>query len=90
MKQKEKGRWINSSLLLIVYLLFTAIVALPVAASSYTPMMTGENGHTVSAAFTVGEYVGDYQPIGILTERPLMIWTPTRCAFWSTTRSAQI
>lgn len=66
MKQQiQMHHWINKAALLLGILLVTLVV-IPVAASSYAPMMAGKAGYTTSAAFTVGETIDGYQPIGIL------------------------
>ncbi len=67
MKQESQKRyWMNKAGLLIGLLLLVALVAIPAAASSYAPMMAGKTGYSTSAAFTVGETINGYQPIGIL------------------------
>lgn len=63
---KQKSHRMNKAVLLLGLLLLTALVAIPAAASSYAPMMAGKTGYSTSAAFTVGETINGYQPIGIL------------------------
>ena len=66
MKQMiQRQYWISKATLLLGIVL-VALVVIPVAASSYGPMMAGKSGYTTSAAFTVGETIDGYQPIGIL------------------------
>ena len=64
-KQIQTYHWMKKAALLLGALLVTLAV-IPVAASSYAPMMAGNGGYTTSAAFTVGETIDGYQPIGIL------------------------
>ncbi len=51
----------------LMVLALAGVVVMPaIAATPYPPMMQGQNGYTVTAAFTVGEMVNGYQPPGIL------------------------
>ena len=46
--------------------LATAVAVASSYTTSYDPMMTGDNGWSIDAAFTVGETVDGYTPVGVL------------------------
>ena len=62
----KKSRLPSLGLALVGAGLATAVAVASSYTTSYDPMMTGDNGWSIDAAFTVGETVDGYTPVGVL------------------------
>lgn len=62
----KKNRLPSLGLALVGAGLATAVAVAASYTTPYDPMMTGENGWSVDAAFTVSETVDGYTPVGVL------------------------